>query len=343
MAAHQSCSRAVTLFVLVMLALTGAAHAGNGDGQENDLLIISGEPQNQQNVEDGSLSVVYNPRSLDSEIGIPAPPIPESGIVIPEGPANDEEADLLQTLSESDQHRFLVNKKKFLSKLSNTLSFFRLKATLINKALKGLNKQFYGSPKVVSSANTDGGFLLFSASVGLGLPQKITEFIRSRPLGKLLPKSGGFYFLLGLGIAVVRRVDPLIKKASWFLESYVDTESLDRVHTFLAKLAVNISPGILYENRPDSFWSQKFKRLYAGAAGNFEKGDHVFAWNTTVGVSLPPGTGVFYVFEADGTRRYFVRLNLSKYLIDPFAKLLNLFSADRAAAGGMRCEAAYTL
>ncbi len=236
---------------------------------------------------------------------------PTDKVVIPAGPTTQEQLNNLSSLQDHELMDFLRKKQSFLDRFAKVLKTFRLKPKTINRVLKEVNDQFFDSSQLISRSNTIGSTVMFSLSGGLALPRKIVEKLKDRPIGRFIPQSGGFYYLLGLGAGVTRVTHPESKQSRWYLELFMDTESLKNTLSGLVEFSAAGTYGVVYEYRPESFWTQKMETTYGGLAGLFKKGPNQFGWAASTGLSAPPGIGAFLIYQDLTTRRYFLRLNIS--------------------------------
>ncbi|MDG0816832.1 hypothetical protein [Bdellovibrio svalbardensis] len=232
--------------------------------------------------------------------------IPKDVLYEFEGPRTEAELEKLLQLSDSEVASFLAKKKAFLGKFAKVLAFFRVGPAKINKALNELNGRFYESSHVVSRSNVKGGSMMFSISGGLALPQKVMEALHKRSIGSFIPKSGGFYYMLGLGAGFARKVDAN-NKSKFVFEVFVDVEKLKKTLTGIVEVSAAGTYGLVFEKREGAFMSQKNTTMYGGATGVFRQGSHQFGWAASTGLSFPPGIGILLVYQDEATRYYLFR------------------------------------
>lgn len=222
------------------------------------------------------------------------------------GPRSAEHLDKLLQLSDAEISIFLGKKQAFLNKFAKTLAFFHLSPTRINKVLLELNNRFYESSHVISRSNTKGGTMMFSLSAGLALPQKIVQSLKQRSIGKYIPETGGFLYMLGFGVGFARQVDEN-KKSKFVFEIFMDVERLKSTMTGLLEVSAAGTYGLVFEKRGTDFTHQKSGTTYGGIAGVFRQGQSQFGWSASTGMSLPPGIGAVLVFQDEATRYYLFR------------------------------------
>ncbi|WP_374077349.1 hypothetical protein [Bdellovibrio bacteriovorus] len=222
------------------------------------------------------------------------------------GPRSQEHLDKLSLLSDAEISAFLGKKQAFLNKFAKTLAFFHLSPRKINKVLMELNNRFYESSHVISRSNTKGGTMMFSISAGLALPQKIVQSLKQRSIGKYIPESGGFLYMLGFGVGFSRQVDEN-KKSKFVFEIFMDVERLKSTMTGLLEVSAAGTYGLVFEKREASFTHQKSGTTYGGLAGVFRQGQNQFGWSASTGMSLPPGIGAVLVYQDEATRYYLFR------------------------------------
>ncbi|MEK2644086.1 hypothetical protein [Bdellovibrio sp. BCCA] len=222
------------------------------------------------------------------------------------GPRSEEHLQKLLQLSDAEIASFLGKKEAFLGKFAKTLAFFRLSPKKINKVLLELNNRFYESSHVVSRSNTKGAAMMFSVSGGMALPQKFVKTLKERSIGKYIPESGGFYYMMGLGVSFARRVDEN-KKSKFVFEIFMDVERLKSTLTGLVEVSAAGTYGLVFEKRTGEFTHQKSNTTYGGVAGVFRQGTHQFGWAASTGLSMPPGIGAILVYQDEVTRYYLFR------------------------------------
>lgn len=233
--------------------------------------------------------------------------IPKDALYDFEVPRTEAELSKVLELSDEEIAKFLAKKSAFLGKFAKVLSFFKLKPGKINKALNELNNRFYESSHVVSRSNVKGGTMMVSIGGGLALPQKVMEALRGRSIGKFIPESGGFFYMLGLGAGVSRQVGP-DGKSKMVFEIFMDVERLKKTLTGVAELSAAGTYGLVFEKRDGAFASQKNTTMYGGATGVFRQGSNQFGWAASTGMSMPPGIGIFLVYQDHATRYYLFRM-----------------------------------
>ncbi|WP_413288523.1 hypothetical protein [Bdellovibrio sp. HCB337] len=236
----------------------------------------------------------------------------EKALLVPKAPQTEEQLEKLAALSEHDVQSFLGKKQKFLERMAKVLTFFHLKTKLVNKVLAEVNTKFYNSARLIAGSNSAGVTVMFSLSGGLALPKKIMSALQGRALGKLIPKSGGFFYLVGFGVGVSRHVQPN-GKPNWVLEAFMDTERLKSTITGIVEISGASTFGVVYELREGKFKQQQSETTYGGLAGVFRQGPNQFGWAASLGMSLPPGIGSVIVYTDQSTRRYLARIDVSNF------------------------------
>jgi hypothetical protein len=234
---------------------------------------------------------------------------------IPLLPTSPEDFNELLKMSDQDIETFLSRKTAFLNRFSKVLEKFRLKSATINKAVLEINQRFFNSRKVIAKSNTIGGGAMFSVSAGLALPKKMMDSLKKTRIGKHLPESGGFYYLLGLGAGLSRTESGdngmSSAKRTWVLDLYLDVERLKSTLTGIAEVSAAGTYGIVYESREGNFPKAQTDVTYGGVAGVFRGGENQFGWAASTGMSFPPGIGAFLVFQDVGYRFYLLRVDKS--------------------------------
>jgi hypothetical protein len=266
-------------------------------------------------------------------------------IQIPQGPGTEAELDKVLKMSDQEIAIFLGRKEKFLSKFARALAFFRMKPAKINKALGDLNRRLYESSNVIARSNTKGGTLAVSLSTGFALPQKIMRALRQRNIGNFIPDSGGFHYLMDLGVGFSRTINAN-GKSKFVLDIYFDVQRLKSSLTGVIDASASVLYGVTFEDRHGNFAQQDAELLTGGLAGIIRQGDKQFAWSGLLGVSIPPGIGAvifyqssatrFYLFRAEGLKILFPALQLIKENI--ITNLKNII-ANKGIA--VRCESLF--
>lgn len=344
--------------LIALLPAVGFAQTENSNQEHRDLLVFDDSATGVQAPSEATeLELKYDGLNVDAA----DLPLPESkdkllldlekelyevkdlrnSIYFPRAPTNLDELEIFKALSFQEMKTFLRKKETFLRRFGKTLSFFKLKNSWISKALAEVNSQFYRSSKLIANSNTAGGTLMFSAGAGLALPTKIVPYLKTKPIGRFIPESGGFYYMLGLGAGVVRVVDPKTKKSNLYLELFLDTEKLTKTLTGLVEATAAGTMGVVYEHRESDFWSQKVDVNYGGLAGLFLRGDTHFGWAASLGVSAPPFIGAVLVYTNEATRRYFMRMNITKVFIDIPGRLFSEIAGRTRSLRARSCSRVY--
>lgn len=272
-------------------------------------LKITYNPKDFEGISDKSGNKQQLLKSLRDEMKLSTD---NSIVKIPQAPVTNEQMQNIELLNESELQLFLGKKQKFLERVSKVMGFFHLKPKMVNKVLNEINNQFYNSSRVIATSNSIGGTLMFSLSGGLALPKKIVEKLENRSLGKFIPKSGGFAYLLGIGVGVARHIQKN-GHPNWILDVFIDVERLKSSVTGFALASLAGTFGIAYELREGSLKSESIDTTYAGVAGIFKQSENQFGWATTGGVSFPPIIDDIFVFTTVTTRHYLLRVNFSKF------------------------------
>lgn len=232
-------------------------------------------------------------------------------LYVPRAPVNEEQLAKLSELNQSEIQSFITKKQKFLERMAKALTSVKFKPKFVNKVLAEVNTKFYNSSRLIANSNSAGLTVMFSVSGGLALPRKIVEKLRDRPLGKYIPKSGGFAYLVGLGFGVSRTVGKN-GRPSWVLDVFIDRDKLKSTLTGMVEVSAAGTYGIVYELREGKFKSQTTETSYGGVAGVFRQGETQFGWAASTGMSFPPAIGAFLVFTNETKRHYIFRLDFSK-------------------------------
>lgn len=256
----------------------------------------------------------------------------EKDLYVPRAPVSEEQLDKLKHLNENELQSFLGKKQKFLEKMAKVLTSFHLKPKFVNKVLSEVNNKFYNSSRLIANSNSVGASFMFSISGGLALPRKIVEKLQTRSLGKFIPKTGGFAYLVGLGVGVSRSTNEN-GRSSWVLDVFVDTERLRSTMTGMAEVSAAGTYGILYEMREGKFSSQTTETSYGGVAGVFRQGANQFGWAASTGMSFPPGIGAILVFTNQSTRNYIFRVDTANLKANPVEPMLATISSWLSATG----------
>lgn len=259
-------------------------------------------------------------------------PKDEKVLYIPRAPTNEEQLKSLNNLTESEIQSFLGKKQKFLEKMAKALTSLHLKPKFVNKVLTEVNTKFYNSSRLIANSNSAGVSVMFSMSGGLALPRKIVEKLKERSLGKYIPKTGGFAYLVGFGFGVSRKTNAE-GRPSWVFDVFVDTEKLKSTLTGMAEISAAGTYGVIYELREGKFGSQTTETSYGGVAGVFRQGTNQFGWAASTGMSFPPGIGAILVFTNQTTRHYILRMDSAKLTANPLEPILETAQAWLKATG----------
>ncbi|MBS1971030.1 MAG: hypothetical protein JSU04_12020 [Bdellovibrionales bacterium] len=239
----------------------------------------------------------------------------QKDLYVPRAPVSAELLEKLSSLSEPELQSFLGKKQKFLERMAKALLFLRLKPKFVNKVLAEVNTKFYNSSRLIANSNSAGVAVMFSVSGGLALPRKIVEKLQTRSLGKFIPKTGGFAYLLGLGVGISRTMKE-DGRPHWVLDVFVDTEKLKSTMTGMLEVSAAGTYGVVYELREGHFKTQTTETSYGGVAGVFRQGTNQFGWAASTGMSFPPAIGAILVFTNETKRHYIFRLDFTKFAGD---------------------------
>lgn len=325
----------LALSLLLLSAVAGASTLNRPtDGAESSDLIITSLGENPKasealnskdpGIASEEIQLVYDPKDFDgiTETGTKeellkslreemAKTKDDKTLYVPKAPQTEEQLEKLSALSEPEMQSFIGKKQKFLERMAKVLTFFRLKTKIVNKILSEVNTKFYNSTRLIANSNSAGATVMFSISGGMALPKKIMAKLEGRALGKFIPKSGGFFYLIGLGVGVSRHVQEN-GKPHWVLEAFVDRETLKSTVTGIIEVSAAGTYGVVYELREGKFKGQQSETTYGGLAGVFRQGENQFGWAASTGMSLPPGIGSVIVYTDNSKRNYLFRINFSK-------------------------------
>lgn len=328
----------ISLLVLMATPLMASTLNSSSAAENQDLIITTVRENspaseilksNDPSLSDQEFKFTYDPKDFDGETDtsgtkeqllkslrdeMTAIRDPKD-LYVPRAPVNAELLQKLESLSESEIQSFIGKKQKFLERMAKALTFMRLKPKFVNKVLAEVNTKFYNSSRLIANSNSAGVAVMFSVSGGLALPRKIVEKLQERSLGKFIPKTGGFAYLLGLGVGISRNVKE-DGRAHWVLDVFVDTEKLKSTMTGMIEVSAAGTYGVVYELREGKFKTQTTETSYGGVAGVFRQGTNQFGWAASTGMSFPPGIGAILVFTNETKRHYIVRLDFTKFAGD---------------------------
>lgn len=327
MLAHVRSLILTALFMFASAAWAGEKIEGDlivtpiRDASDYSQILDANDPQ----LDNEELSIVYDPKdfpgatvagskeelleSLRLEMETPQ----KTELSIPRAPISHDQLEKLSTLTESEIQAFLGKKQKFLEKMAKALTFIRLKPKLVNKVLNELNNKFYNSSRMIANSNTVGGAFMISVSGGLVLPRKLVAKLQERTLGRFIPKSGGFAYLLGIGVGVSRTIKS-DGKPHWIVDIFMDVEKIKSSMTGVASVGAAGTYGVVYEFREGDFKKQQIDTSYGGLSGVFKQGDNHFGWAASTGLSFPPGVGSIMIFTNQTTRHYLARVDLTVWM-----------------------------
>ncbi|KYG70478.1 hypothetical protein AZI85_00585 [Bdellovibrio bacteriovorus] len=335
------------IFYVTFVLLLSFISSAEAMDEDTNLLVFEDKPAREAVVETENLEIKLDPSEVKESVkdfdreafireardNMNREPSKEQ-IEIWNGPRNENDLVKVLQLNDSEIASFLAKKNAFLNKFAKSLAFFRLSPGKINKALLELNNRFYESSHTVSRSNTKMGTVMFSLSGGLALPKKMVEAMNNRGLGGYVPKSGGFVYLLGFGASFGRKVDST-GKGKFVFELFMDVERLKSTLTGVAEVSAAGTYGLVFEQRPDKFATQKNSVTYGGVTGVFRQGPNQFGWAASTGMSFPPGIGAILVFQNEATRFYLFRSEGLKATLPALAMVkTNVLSYFRNLLGG---------
>jgi hypothetical protein len=223
-------------------------------------------------------------------------------LVIPNAPTEEAEFEKIRDLNIEQLNHFLAKKTWLLSKIGKGLRAIKIPARKVNRILLMLNSQFYGSARVLGSANVHGGMLTVNIPIGLAPPSKVAEALRQTRLGHLLPQRVGFFYLFGFGLGIHRVEEN--GRARLRLELFLDFHRLKSVKTFVAIAAAHAGLSMVYELRgPAEKLRGQILHVDEIAAGTFRRSETHFSVTISEGLAFPPFIQGLSIFQAEG-RRY---------------------------------------
>lgn len=229
---------------------------------------------------------------------------------IPDAPSNIELLSNLDDFTASEILTFLERKKHYLSKLSKGLLKIRLGPKKINGLIRFVNDELYKSSKTFTKINKLGVNVSISTGAGLGLSEKLIEKFNKPKITKFIPKSGGFYYYLSLGLAIYR--ENINGNKQWVLELFSDVEKLKSIKTWMLDANVGFSAGFAGEYMTESDRAKKFEAIYGAPTGIIRKGNSIIYGGAGMNLSIAPIFNMSYVYVDEGVRFKILKINLSK-------------------------------
>lgn len=235
-------------------------------------------------------------------------PTPAEGeIYVPLIPTDKSE---LKYISGFDDHRlekFLKRKQQGLLMMSKLIK--KLKPEKRIAILKKMNTEFFKSASFLDRAVLRPTFEV-SINCGFSIMSALIEYLQSKTrLARFLPKSGGIYFALHVGVSVFRTMGPNGKPVSR-LELTSELKWLKRTHFIQASvLAIEGTYGIMASppELTDTFATTTNVSLI-----NVKRGEDLLHVYSSYGIGLPPGGALISSFDSHGPWRRLMLFNLSK-------------------------------
>lgn len=229
---------------------------------------------------------------------------------IPDAPSDIELLSNLNDFTASEILTFLERKKHYLSKLSNGLLKIHLNPKKINGLISFVNDELYKSAEAFTKINKLGVNVSISTGLGLGLSEKLIEKFNRPEITKFIPKSGGFYYFLSLGLAIYR--ENVNGNKQWVLELFSDVEKLKSIKTWMLDANIGFSAGFSGEYSTADERTKKFEAIYGAPTGIIRRGNDMIYGGAGMNLSIAPLFNMTYVYIDHGVRFKILRVNLSK-------------------------------
>ncbi len=208
--------------------------------------------------------------------------------------------ELAKEMTSEQYARFLRNRAMILKlthRLLRPVSFSREK---INSRMDAIDTFVIQSARAISQSVRTGFVFSGSLSFGLGVSDKLVARIKSERLRRLMPKSGGFYYVIAAGFGIFVRQSTTARR-HLVLEVFADVDRLDKVHTYAAEVSLAVNWGIAVD-RSKGITREKLDSHYVGILGVIRKSAEHFSFSLITGLALPPYLPIGMVYSNVTTR-----------------------------------------
>lgn len=208
------------------------------------------------------------------------------------------------------------NKEKFLSRMASIDSF----------VIK--------SAEAIACSDRTGVVVSLSLSFGLGVSENLVSRIKSPTIRRLIPKNGGFYYVLSLGFGVFVHQTSASRRRLIF-DVFSDLDTLDSVHTYAAEGSIALNWGVAVD-RARVAGVAKMKSHYIGILGVVRQSVDHFSYSLITGIAFPPylPIGMVYSNRTSRARIALPAVPLSLPASDPSSDRLSPFEIEDGHARG---------
>lgn len=222
--------------------------------------------------------------------------------ILKDHPAVLEAAD---RLSPEQYRSFLKNRRRLL-----TTAYWALRLVSWNKnkfadRMSEIDRFVIQSADAIARSRRTGFAVSATGAFGLGLSDYLKAKIKNEKFRAILPASGGFYYVLGVGGgAYIQQTTK--KKNHFILEVFVDFDRLKKIHTYAAEVSAAVNWSIPVD---DVKWAsvEKYDSHYVGILGVIRRGVSHFSYTLITGIAMPPYLPIGMVYTNE-TRRARVQI-----------------------------------
>lgn len=326
--------RRVGLLTLIFfhLSLTALAQIPRDDAHHEEttgdasIIVVTGPETSSAGTPTGddepsALTAIYDPEAAALLEPVAISQIIQ-GVQVPEGPSAFLKTDALHSLTRGELDAFHAKRRAYLGQFIKSMRFLRLSANYTQEAINKLNDLFYQYSSQILHSNTTGATIQLSVSAGLALPKLLTDRLRAKPWGKNLPKRGGFFIRLGMGVGL-SRVQTTDGETSWIFDAFVDIHRLKSTITGIALVSAEIGAGPTFDRTSGNLHGTS---LIAGGAGVILSTPEMFSPLIHPGPAFPAVLASLMVYENRFSRIYLWRLKLPT---QQFSKFMRWVTPER--------------
>lgn len=207
-------------------------------------------------------------------------------------------------LGEDGYQRFLKGRRRTLTLLYRLLRVVTYRNHRLFEKMHRLDLFVQDSAIAIAHSNRTGLVISISGSMGIGISAILMRKIRRHKLFKLLPRSGGFFLLLGAGLGVYRVRSENGGRDRLIVEGFVDFDRLKKIQTFASEVSVAANWGLVMDHSEKKKLDQ-LESQYIGILGVVRQGQDHFSYSFVTGAAFPPLLPVGMVYE-NITKRYHI-------------------------------------
>lgn len=203
--------------------------------------------------------------------------------------------EIAKRMTKNQFEGFLRNRAWFLKAAHRILRPVTFNDEKFRDRMLKIDEFVIKSADAIAMSVRTGIVLTVSLSLGLGISERLRARIRNRILLRLIPESGGFYYVVGLGLGFFQqRISP--QKNRLVCEFVGDLDRLQKIHTYAGEVSVALNWGVALDRASNS-GVEKMDSHYIGILGVMRQSAEHFSYSLITGFALPPYLPVGMVYS----------------------------------------------